>query len=82
MASTNPLKDILHANCTILLKILAFDGDIDPEVKFSLYEDLKSILDAINGADTIDGTNFQGFRERTIKLKNKIDDLKSSHASE
>lgn len=82
MDSSNPLKDMLYANCTILLKILAFDGDIEPEVKFSLYEELKSILDAINGADTIDGTNFQGFRERTIKLKTKIDELKSSDVSE
>ena len=80
--ASNALKDMLHANCTILLEILAFDGDIDPEVKFSLYDELKSILDAINGADTIDGTNFQGLRERTIKLKTKIDELKSSHASE
>ena len=82
MDSSNPLKDMLHANCTILLEILAFDGDIESEVKFSLYEELKSILDAINGADTIGRTNFQGFRERTINLKTKIDDLKSSHASE
>ena len=80
--ASNVLEELLKKNCEVLLKKLAFDGDIDPEVKFSLYEELKSILDAINGTATIDGTNFQGFRERTINLNTKIDNLKSSHASE
>ncbi len=82
MDPNNKLKYMLHGNCNDILYILAFDGDIDPEVKFSLYEELKSILDAINGAPTIDGTNFKGFRERTIELKTKIDNLKSSRESE
>ena len=82
MASNNPLKNMLLANCDMLFAILVFDGDIEQEVKFILYNDLKSISDAINGADTIDGTNFQGFRERTLKLRININNLKSSHASE
>jgi hypothetical protein len=76
MASTNPLKDMLHANCERLLEKLAFDVNIDIEVKSSLYDKLNLILDEINGAVRIDGTNFQGFRERTIELNTEIDNLK------
>jgi hypothetical protein len=79
---SNALKDMLNANCSQLFVILAFDGNINLDVKPILYEELNSILDAINAAVTIDGTNFEGFRKRTFKLNNKIEDLKKSHASE
>jgi hypothetical protein len=75
--ASNTLKDMLKTNCSKLLVILAFDGNINPGVKSSLYKELNSILDAIDAAVTIDGTNFNVLRERTFKLKSRIDELQS-----
>jgi hypothetical protein len=76
MASNNELKNMLKANCSQLLGILALDGNINLYVKFSLYEELNSISVAIDAAVTIDGTNFNALRERTRKLYSKINELK------
>jgi hypothetical protein len=75
--ASNVLGNMLNANCGQLLTILAFDGDINPEIKPSLYMELESILDAIDDAGTIDATNFNTLRERTLNLKRRIDELKS-----
>lgn len=74
-ASTDPLKDMLKANCASLYNSLLLDTDIDPEVKTSLYNELRSILVEINSV----GGNFNALRERTKNLKNKIEELQGAN---